>query len=85
MEIGDIVAPNKQGVYLRSGAEAWHQAIVCSIEPFIMVSEDTTMRWGAQQIEYYATVGKATPEALQACISRLGQDEKQKVEEWLKK
>lgn len=79
MQIGDIVAPTKEGVYLRSGAQAWRKAVVCSVEPFIMVSEDTTMRWSTHKAENFAVIDKATPEVLMECFKRLEPHEMPKV------
>jgi hypothetical protein len=71
MNIGDIVASNKPGVYLRSGAQVWSTAVVCSVMPFIMVSEDATMRWGSQKIENYSTIDKTSIDVLMKCLKRL--------------
>jgi hypothetical protein len=76
IKIGSIVTPCKEGIYLRSGGEAWVGAIVCSIDPFIMVSEDTTMRWSCEKIENYCVVSTGTDEQLQKCMRRLEPNER---------
>lgn len=76
IKVGDFVAPKKSGHYLRSGSEQYDFAIVCSVKPFIMVSECTTMRWSCDKIEYYVTLGTATPKQMQRCMRRLEPDER---------
>lgn len=76
IKIGDVVTPRKEGVYLRSGAEAWSTAMVCSIDPFIMVSQDTSMRWSCEKIENFCVVSTGTIEQLQKCMRRLEPDER---------
>jgi hypothetical protein len=46
MEIGNIIKPKKEsGFFLRSGAESYDMAVVISLDPFIITSEESDMRW----------------------------------------
>lgn len=71
MKIGDFVQPINPRNQLRSGASMYDEAIVCSMEPFIMVSEGADMKWSTKKAEDYITVGIASDKILQACMKRL--------------
>jgi hypothetical protein len=44
--VGDFVLPHvNSGHQLRSGCEAYEDAVVVSIDPFVLVSEEGDMRW----------------------------------------
>lgn len=48
MNVGDLVRPTKEsGFHLRSGAEYYKRAIVSSLEPFVLISEQKDMKWSA--------------------------------------
>jgi hypothetical protein len=70
LDVGDIVAPISTDNQLASGCERYASAIVINMNPFVLVSEDASMRWGSTQPEQFAAVGKATPELLQSCMRR---------------
>jgi len=73
MEIGDIVKPTKESKYvLRSGCSIYGNAIVISVDPFILVSGETDMRWSAtvKKENFYVT-GKTNKKHLNKCLRRL--------------
>jgi hypothetical protein len=71
IEAGDIVC-KKNGSYLRGGAEVYHYGIVICIEPFILCSADSDMRWSSTITkEEFRVVGKASQARLTKCLKRL--------------
>jgi len=72
MKIGHLVTPVMGGKgSLRSGAEAWRVAVVVSVEPFVMVSEGATMKWGAQNPDDFEVVGMAQPGTINLAMTRM--------------
>lgn len=73
MKIGDIVKPTIESRYiLASGCGRYPDAIVISIQPFILVSRETDMKWQATiKQEYFEVVGTADAKMLKACNRRL--------------
>lgn len=73
MKIGDVVKPKPDsGFVLRSGAEAYSAAVVISVEPFILTSEDATMKWQSTIVkEYFEVTGSVSEDILQNCMRRL--------------
>lgn len=73
LKVGDIVQPTTtSGFHLRSGAEAYTEAVVISETPFIITSLEGDMKWEATiQKEYFEVVGEADPETLSRCQRRL--------------
>lgn len=73
MKVGDIVVPTKEsGFHLHSGCESYSMAIVISITPFILTSEDADMKWSATiKKEYFTVVGTADSKTLELCMRRL--------------
>jgi hypothetical protein len=70
-EVGQAVQ-RKDGSQLRSGAEAYRYAIVVQVEPLVLVSRGTDMRWSATvKIDDFAAFGKVKDDVLQACMRRL--------------
>lgn len=59
------------GNALACGSGVYPGAIVVSVEPFVMVSESTDMRWGCFPIEDVEVVGQASEELLNKCMGRL--------------
>lgn len=59
MKVGDIVVA-KPGHCLCCGSGVYSHAIVISVEPFIMVSEKTDMRWSCFSRDNVQVVGKAS-------------------------
>lgn len=71
MQVGDIVVPNK-GHYLRSGCSNYECAVVVSMEPFILVSERTDMKWSCGVKPENFTVSSIANDALlERCKKRL--------------
>lgn len=71
IEVGDFVC-KKNGDYLRSGSEAYSFAVVISVEPFVLCSEETDMRWSYTVTkEEFRVIGKASQSRLENCLKRL--------------
>ena len=75
MKVGNLVkATEESGFVLRSGAEWFDTAIVISLDPFVLVSEDTNMKWEVTvKAEDFVTVGTASAEILNECMRRIKQ------------
>jgi hypothetical protein len=73
MEIGNIIKPTKEsGFHLRSGSFSYDKAVVISVEPFIITSEHSDMKWCATiQKEYFEVIGQADTATLEHCKRRL--------------
>lgn len=73
LEIGSIVKPTKESKFiLRSGSGQYDSAIVVSIDPFVLVSEETDMRWSATiKKEYFEVIGTTDDMHLKQCMHRL--------------
>lgn len=68
---GSIVrAKNPYGNPLRSGASSYDIAIVVSVEPFVMVSEETDMLWQCYPASDVEVIGEASEEMLAKCFTR---------------
>ena len=74
MKVGNIIKPTKEsGFTLRSGACYYDKAVVISLEPFIITSEESDMKWEATiKKEYFEVVGEADKATLEHCKRRLG-------------
>jgi hypothetical protein len=73
MEIGDIVKPKPESLFiLVSGCDRYDKAIVVSLDPFVLVSEGTDMKWQHTiQKEWFDVIDRATPKLLKKCLKRL--------------
>jgi hypothetical protein len=73
MEVGNIIKPTKEsGFTLRSGAGYYDKAIVISLDPFIITSEESEMKWEATiKKEYFEVVGETDKATLEHCKRRL--------------
>lgn len=70
-KVADIVAL-RDGKSLRSGTEAYRQAVVISIEPFVMCSMGADMRWQYTVAkEDFIAIGLASNTTFQKCLKRL--------------
>jgi len=51
----------------------WHytHAIVVSMDPFILMSEDADMRWNLQEAKDFKAIGRAFPKQLKQAMRRL--------------
>lgn len=73
MKIADIIKPTKEsGFILRSGAQSYDKAVVISIDPFVITSEEADMRWEATiKMEDFEVIGKADRATLNKCLRRI--------------
>ena len=73
MKIGDVVEPTKRsGFILRSGCEFYGNAIVISLNPFMITSPGADMLWVAIiKIEDFKVTGVADKKTLKKCMRRL--------------
>lgn len=72
LEVGSIVrSKNPDRDPLHCGSGTYLEAIVVSIEPFVMVSVDTSMRWSTWTPDRIVPVATADAELLERCRKRL--------------
>lgn len=73
MKVGNIIKPTKEsGFTLRSGAGYYDKAVVISLDPFIITSEESDMKWEATiKKEYFEVIGEADKAILEHCKRRL--------------
>lgn len=70
LRIGDIVKP-KEG-QLRSGACTYPNAVIISLDPFVMVDQTLDMRWGTTyKEEDVIKIGEADADTLHGCFTRI--------------
>ena len=72
IELGDYVTCRSG---LISGCGYYDQAVVVSLEPFVLISEQGDMRWSTKNIKDCVAVGKAPPGVWEVCVDRLRRDE----------
>lgn len=71
MKIGDVVEPIPP-MQLRSGGSAYRDAVVISVEPFILASWGADMKWiAAVKPEEFRVIGQVEPSRLRFCKRRL--------------
>lgn len=75
---GDMVVPT-DGNWLRSGAQAYDFAIVASLEPFIIVSEQGDMLWSTRLPENFSPIGRASQPMMDAIKDRFERDLLQEI------
>jgi hypothetical protein len=69
MKIGDLVTTKKQ---LVSGCQRYNSAVVVSIDPFVLVSEDASMKWSnTESIDNFEVCGFVGKKVLDKCMKRL--------------
>ena len=73
MKIGDLVEPSKESGYiLRDSLSQYNEAVVISVNPFMLVSVDSGMLWEATvKIEDFNITGKVDKKILNGCLRRL--------------
>ena len=71
LSVGSLVKAKSESKPLRCGFGVYYQAIVVSLEPFVLVSPETDMRWGAMSPEDVEVIGQATDVQLGKCMRRL--------------
>ena len=70
--VGDEVKPRYEEVVLASGCGRYPTAIVVSIEPFVLVSLESDMRWERTvEPSDFMVAGKANAKTLEKCMRRL--------------
>lgn len=74
IKVGDIVEPIDKNRPLFDNNKTYKSAVVCSVLPFILVSECTDMRWNKREQHQFKVVGTALPEVLKKCLNRLRRD-----------
>lgn len=75
MNVGDIVVPINDEYPLRCGSGSYPFAVVVSVKPFILTSEEADMLWNTTvEIENFKVRGKATKEMLDRGLKRLYTD-----------
>ena len=71
MKVGDIVT-RSDGQVLRSGGEAYMEAIVIKTRPLVLVSHGTDMRWESTVRDVaFTVIGPASTAALARCSRRM--------------
>ena len=72
LKVGDIVNYTRANRWLHSGGDWYPYAIVVQVEPLVLVSEETDMRWSKSvAADEFTVIGTATPDVLERCMSRL--------------
>lgn len=73
MEIGSLVAPSK-GDPLTSGCSVYAAAVVISVQPFVLISEEGDMRWTQRHRDDFKVVGTASARAAENVLDRISRD-----------
>lgn len=72
IEVGSIVrSKDTRGNPLHCGSSQYGAAVVVSLQPFVMVSEEADMRWSTWKADDVEVIGKANPVLLERCMHRL--------------
>ena len=72
MEIGDIVEPINPRNVLHCGSGVYADAVVVNIDPFVLVSRCTSMKWSATvSIEDFDVIDFADAAQLERCMRRM--------------
>lgn len=72
MEIGNTVEPINPRNVLHCGSGYYDDAVVVSVEPFVLVSRCTNMKWSATvAIEDFQVTGDAGDYLLNQCMRRM--------------
>ncbi|MCG6228100.1 hypothetical protein [Vibrio furnissii] len=72
LNVGDVVAPIKPDYQLASGCGRYESAVVVSVEPFVLVSHASDMRWQSTvKREQFKIVGTVEGDDLVRCLTRL--------------
>lgn len=78
MKVGDVVIPNPHSnTVLASGCGRYSCAICVSVEPFILVSIHTDMKWSCTvKEEDFVALCQAHPNIVEKCMERLSVEER---------
>lgn len=73
MKVGNIVKPTKEsGFYLVSGGQWYDEAVIISLEPFVLTSLESDMRWEYTiKKENFEVIGNVGETTLRICNCRL--------------
>ncbi|MFH0225126.1 hypothetical protein ACGRPS_11250 [Vibrio furnissii] len=72
LNVGDVVAPIKPDYQLASVCGRYESAVVVSVEPFVLVSHASDMRWQSTvKREQFKIVGTVEGDDLARCLTRL--------------
>jgi hypothetical protein len=72
ISVGDLVEPVSAEYQLASGCGRYEFAVVISVEPLVLVSEQADMRWSATvAAEHFKAFGRANPLMLERCMGRI--------------
>ena len=73
MEIGNLIKPTEEsGFTLRCGSGQYDKAVVISVSPFIITSEESDMKWEATiKSEDFEVIGDVDKSTLKKCMRRL--------------
>jgi hypothetical protein len=71
IRVGSVVIPIDPRNALRCGSGVYDDAVVISMEPYVMASRSSDMRWSRIKIEDYKAVNHVTNQALDVCMRRL--------------
>ena len=75
LEVGDIVVNINPGFWLRAGCESYDDAVVASLDPFVLVSRGGDMRWSATILpEWFQRMSRADEATLKRVLARLEHD-----------
>jgi hypothetical protein len=75
MDIGSLAAPKNPRNALACGCGVYDRAVVVSLQPFVLISEEGDMRWSATVAAAdFEKVGDAGPQAARNVLDRLGRD-----------
>lgn len=79
LTVGDVVEPIKADYQLASGCSRYDNAVVISVDPFILVSQAADMLWQSTvKPDHFRIVGTVEGEALEICMTRLEADNEPK-------
>jgi hypothetical protein len=73
MKVGDLViATEESGFILRCATGQYVEAVVISLDPFILTDDDGSMLWSSTiKKEEFQTIGKVSKHTLKKCMRRL--------------
>lgn len=72
MKVGDVMVPREgpYSGYLACGSGTYTHAILVSVDPFVMVSEEGDMQWNCATPSNYVALCQAHPDATKAAFDR---------------
>lgn len=72
MKVGDVMVARDGPLtnWLRSGCEHYTHAILVSVEPFVMVSQEGDMMWSCADPNNYIALCRAHPDDAKAAFDR---------------